>query len=118
MTLLGKHTFGVIDDNRVTFIEKATTRARVDFLQELLQVNGFKTLIQENIPKKEEDPITYTIGVTDMSFNPTIAVYQRMLKTGDGHRVTPDYWNQVDTENELRPEYYDRKPTVKSDTSD
>jgi hypothetical protein len=118
MTLLGKHTFGEIDGTRVTFVEKATSQERVDFLKVLLEINGYKTLIQENPPKKEENPTTYTIGVTDMSFNPTIAVYQRMLKTKEGVRVTPDYWNQVEVDNELRPDYYTRKPEIKTDISD
>lgn len=39
-------------------------------------------------------PTTYTVGVTNLMFNPINAVFGRLLKTPDGHRVTPDYWNQ------------------------
>jgi hypothetical protein len=34
------------------------------------------------------------LGVTDIVFNPVIAVYQRSLKTKAGNKVTPAYWNQ------------------------
>lgn len=41
------------------------------------------------------DPQLYTVGVTDMEFNPTTYVFQRRLKTLDGeHIVNQDYWNQ------------------------
>ena len=33
-------------------------------------------------------------GVTDMVFNPVIAVYEMVLKTPDGKRVSPAYWDQ------------------------
>lgn len=39
-------------------------------------------------------PTTFTVGVTNLMFNPINAVFGRLLKTPDGHRVTPDYWKQ------------------------
>ena len=36
----------------------------------------------------------YTVAVTDMTFNPTIWVFEHKLKTPDGRKVTQDYWNQ------------------------
>jgi len=39
-----------------------------------------------------------------MVFNPTIWVFQRKLKTFDGHKVTQDYWNQR-TE-DTKPQYW------------
>ena len=117
MALTGKHTFGEIEGTRVTFIEKAIDKSRLDFFVELLQHNGFQTLVQENPPKKEEDVLKYTLGVTDMSFNPTIAVYQRKLKTKEGIRVTPDYWNQVSEADSSNPQYYRRRPEPNTEPS-
>lgn len=37
---------------------------------------------------------TLTVGVTNLLFNPTNAIFGRLLKTPDGHRVTPDFWKQ------------------------
>ena len=103
MALTGKHMFGSIEDNRVTFVEKGVTEGRSVFLKKLLEHNGFEVLIQED-KKKEEEPQRFTVGVTDMVFNPTIWVFQRKLNTFDGRKVTQDYWNQI-TE-DTKPQYW------------
>ena len=94
MALSGKHTFGSIGETRVTFVEKGVDENRRDFLKELLEYNGFEVITEEENRKSNEDPQLYTVGVTDMVFNPTIWVFERKLKTLDGHKVTQDYWNQ------------------------
>lgn len=94
MGLAGKHTFGSIGDTRVTFVEKKIDENRKDFLQKLLEHNGFEVVIQEEKRKTEEEPQLYTVAVTDMVFNPTIWVFERKLRTFDGRKVTQDYWNQ------------------------
>jgi len=94
MSLSGKHMFGSIGETRVTFVEKGVDAGRCDFLKKLLEYNGFEVIIEEEKKKNEEDPQLYTVAVTDMVFNPTIWVYQRKLKTLDGHKVTPGYWEQ------------------------
>lgn len=104
MALAGKHAFGSIEDTRVTFVEKKVGGDRKDFLKKLLEHNGFEVVIQEEKKASEEEPQLYILGVTDMVFNPTIWVYQRKMKTFDGHKVTPDYWNQR-TE-DTRPQYW------------
>ena len=104
MALAGKHAFGSIEDQRVTFVEKKIEETRKDFLQKLLEFNGFEVVIQEDKRKSEEEPQLYTVGVTDMVFNPTTYVFQRRLKTFDGHKVTQDYWNQVSEE--TNPRYW------------
>lgn len=104
MGLGGKHLFGSIEDQRVTFIEKKIVEGRKDFLKKLLEHNGFEVIVQEEKRKTEEDPQLYTVAVTDMVFNPTIWVFERKLKTFDGHKVTPDYWNQISKE--TAPQYW------------
>ena len=94
MALEGKHSFGSIGETRVTFVEKKISEERKDFLQKLLEYNGFEVLVEEEKRKKEDEPQLYTVGVTDLIFNPTIWVFERRLKTFDGRKVTPDYWNQ------------------------
>lgn len=104
MTLGGKHLFGSIEDTRVTFVEKGVDENRRDFLKKLLEHNGFEVLTEEQKKKSEDDPQLYTVAVTDMVFNPTIWVYQRKLKTFDGHKVTPAFWNQETTD--THPQYW------------
>ena len=96
MALAGKHTFGSIGEQRVTFVEKKIEESRKDFWQKLLEFNGFEVVIQEEKRKTEENPQLYTVGVTDMTFHPTIWVFERRLKTLDGnHKVNQEYWNQL-----------------------
>lgn len=94
MSLEGKHSFGSIGETRVTFVEKNVAENRKDFLKKLLEHNGFEVVIEEIEKKSEEEPQLYTVAVTDMVFNPTIWVYERKLRTLDGHKVTPAYWEQ------------------------
>ncbi len=104
MALAGKHLFGSIGDQRVTFVEKKVTEERKDFLKKLLEHNGFEVIIDEEKRKSEEEPQLYTVAVTDMVFNPTIWVFERKLKTFDGRKVTQDYWNQ--RSEETKPQYW------------
>ncbi len=94
MVLAGKHTFGNIDETRVTFIEKKIEEDRKDFLKKILGHNGFEVIVQEEKRASEEVPQLYTVAVTDMVFNPTIWIYARKLKTFDGHKMTAAYWEQ------------------------
>lgn len=104
MGLDGKHSFGSIGETRVTFVEKNTDENRKIFLTKLLEHNGFEVITEEEKRKTEEDPQLYTVAVTDMVFNPTIWVFERKLKTFDGHKVTQDYWNQVSED--TNPHYW------------
>tara|TARA_R110001583_G_scaffold25521_9_gene92234 strand:+ start:16 stop:339 length:324 start_codon:yes stop_codon:yes gene_type:complete len=104
MALGGKHLFGSIGETRVTFIEKKVDENRKDFLKKLLEHNGFEVIIDEEKRKTDEEPQLYTVGVTDMTFNPTTWVFARRLKTLDGRKVTHDYWNQ--TTEETKPQYW------------
>ena len=104
MALSGKHSFGSIGETRVTFVEKGVNENRRDFLKKLFEHNGFEVIIEEDKRKTEEDPQLYTVAVTDMVFNPTIWVFERKLKTFDGHKVTQEYWNQQSED--TNPKYW------------
>jgi hypothetical protein len=54
-------------------------------------------------------PATFTIGVTDYTFNPINAIFGRMLKTPDGHFVTLAYWHQKEKESHDEIPYYEQK---------
>ena len=104
MTLSGKHLFGSIDETRVTFVEKKVDASRIDFLKKILEHNNFEVIIQEEKRRSEEDPQLYSLGVTDMVFNPTIYIFQRRLITLDGKKMNQDYWFQR-TE-DAKPQYW------------
>ena len=46
------------------------------------------------VPVEPPPPTTFTVGVTDVSFNPTNAIFGRLLKTKEGNVVTLAYWQQ------------------------
>ena len=67
-----------------------------------------------NIPPTAEPvaPSTFTVGVTDLRFNPTNAVFGRSLHTPDGHVVTLAYWNQEDTVSDDTVPYFEHTPKI------
>lgn len=103
----GKHTEKDINEIRCKVLEKGVSKERTDFLKDLLEYNGFTVEIEEEKRKTDEDPITYIIGVTDITFNAVLAVYKFLLKTKDGRKVSPAYYNQIS--DDTRPEYYELK---------
>ena len=105
-----KHVIGEIDGVRCTIIETGATLGRVAFLRQLLEFNNFEVkelLVPSENPNEESK---YTLGVTDLVFNPVFAVYECLLKVPEGGKITPGYWNQECTE--CRPEYWIRRKTA------
>ncbi len=43
------------------------------------------------------NPESFTVGVTDVTFNPVNAIFGRLLHTEDGHVVTLAYWQQKES---------------------
>ena len=54
-------------------------------------------------------PSTFTIGVTDVSFNAINAIFGRLLKTKEGHIVTQAYWYQKEALSLDEIPYYEKK---------
>ncbi|RLD23119.1 MAG: hypothetical protein DRI71_06105 [Bacteroidetes bacterium] len=101
----GKHTEKEINEVRCRVVETGIEKARVDFLKPLLEFNGYEVQVEELKQKNEEDPITFILGVTDITFSAVLAVYKFELKTPDGRKVSPAYWNEWS--DDTRPEYYE-----------
>ena len=87
-----KHIVGEIDGVRCTIVESGITLDRLAFLTDLLQFNDFDIKEMKVPSEVEGEEPKYTIGVTDLVFNPVFAIYERSLKTRDGKFVTPAYW--------------------------
>ncbi len=104
MPLTSGHLVEEINGTRCTIIEKGIDEERLAFLTRLLEGNGLEVKVAEMAPAAEGEPKRYTLGVTSLQFNPTIAVYQMALKTADGEKVTPAYWEQRTTQ--IDPEYW------------
>ena len=52
-------------------------------------------------------PETFTVGVTDYTFNTINAIFGRLLKTPGGHVVTLAYWHQQETVSHDEIPYYE-----------
>ena len=116
MALNATHTFEDLGEIKCAIVEKNCSQARVDFLKQLLELNKFTVLVVpspppkaapkpavvegEIIPEIDEPiaPTTFNVGVTDVSFSPINAVFNRELKIESGQVVTNDYWYQRETE--------------------
>lgn len=107
MPLKAKHIIEEINGQRCTVVEKGIIAGRVEFLKNLLAFNNFEVVVAEDKKEVEDSPTLYTLGVTDLVFNPVIAVYEMSLKTPGGKRVSPAYWDQKTTE--IVDEYWDFK---------
>jgi len=84
-----KYIVDVINGIRCRAVETTTDEKRIDFLKRLLIHNGY------GVQTDQTAEGNLRIGVTDITFNPVIAVYERSLKSFTGHRVTPAYWLQI-----------------------
>ena len=54
-------------------------------------------------------PETFTVGVTDVTFNVTNAIFGRLLHTRDGHVVTLAYWQQKEVVARDEIPYFDNR---------
>lgn len=89
-----KHIIGEIGGIRCTIVESGITLERAAFLIDLLTFNNYEVKEMVIPPQNEGEDPAYTIGVTDLVFNPVFAIYERQLRTREGMHVTPGYWNQ------------------------
>lgn len=90
----GKHIVSEIDGVRCTIVEDKANKDRVTFLKQLLTFNKLEVKVMENVKKAEDEPSSFTVGVTDVVFNPVIAIYEKTLYNKFGRVVTPNYWNE------------------------
>ena len=112
MAINKNHEFEELDGVKCGIVEKNVAPARVTFLKNLLEQNKFTVVVILSPPPKaatpvvktEEGPVTpepeiispetFTVGVTDYTFNATNAIFGRLLKTKEGQIVTLAYWQQ------------------------
>jgi hypothetical protein len=111
-----KHIVGEIDGVRCSIIETGISTERAAFLRELLEYNNLDVKELKEASETPGAEPKYTIGVTDLKFNPVFAVYECSLKLRDGKYVTPGYWKQDCTDCDTR--YWIRRRIVKKSTND
>jgi translation elongation factor P/translation initiation factor 5A len=109
----GKHITKEINGKLCTVVEVELSEIRMNFLKELLAHNKYEVEVEIT---ENEAGRTYTLGVTDLVFNPMINVYERTLLRKDGSVVTVAYWNQTSEEDSLPYfEYREKNPDSPSE---
>ena len=133
MAINKNHEFEELEGVKCGIVEKNVTPTRVEFLKRLLSFNGFtvvtaptpapkvvakpvvKAVEGEELPPPPPPPPpapapeTFSVGVTDYTFNPINAIFGRLLKTPNGHVVTLAYWQQQETLSHDEIPYYEHK---------
>jgi len=133
MAINKNHEFEELDGVKCGIVEKNVFPQRVEFLRKILEYNKFTVVVVPSPPPKvaaapvvktEEGaepippppppppaPETFTVGVTDYTFNPINAIFGRLLKTPDGHIVTLAYWRQQEAISHDETPYYENAAT-------
>jgi len=136
MAINKNHEFEDLDGVKCAIVEKNAPKERVAFLKQLLEYNKYTVIIvptpplkvapspkpvepkPEDVAASEALPVaeiappaaeTFTVGVTDVTFNPTNAIFGRLLKTKDGHVVTLAYWEQKESISHDEIPYFEQK---------
>ena len=132
MALNPNHAFEDLEGTKCSIAEKNCTPERVAFLKDLLEINKFTVIIVKSPPPKvvakppvavtnadgttttvpaelsPPPPETFTVGVTDVSFDPITAVFNKQLKTKDGRIVTSNYWKQREDKTNEKKWYWEK----------
>ncbi len=130
MAINKNHEFEELDGVKCGIVEKNVSQERVQFLKKLLEYNRFTVVVVSSPPPKVTPapvvklaegveppppppplppaPETFTVGVTDYTFNSINAIFGRLLHTSDGHVVTQAYWQQKETVSHDEVPYYER----------
>ncbi|MBS1743224.1 MAG: hypothetical protein JST81_09325 [Bacteroidetes bacterium] len=127
MAINKNHEFEELDGVKCGIVEKNVTPERAEFLKSLLEFNRYTVMVVPSPAPKAapakpvaegevatpvptpEPPKTFTVGVTDYTFNSINAIFGRSLKTKDGHVVTLAYWNQQENISNDEVPYFDKK---------
>lgn len=129
MAINKNHEFEDLNGVKCAIVEKNASKERIDFLKDLLEYNGYTVVVVASPPPKAAAPKpaaagaepvaettptppapeTFTIGVTNVMFNPTNAIFGRLLKTKNGHIVTLAYWQQKENVSHDEVPYFEKK---------
>jgi hypothetical protein len=133
MAINKNHEFEELNGIKCAIVEKNVAPQRVEFLKNLLRFNGYEVVVaasaapkaapapkpaapangeaqaaQPAPPPPPPAPETFTVGVTDITFNPINAIFGRALHTPDKHVVTLAYWQQKEAVSHDEVPYFEK----------
>ena len=137
MAINKNHEFEDLGTSKCAIVEKNASPKRVQFLKTLLEFNKYEVVVVDSpapkaapaapvaapvegeapaapapapaAPIEPPAPTTFTIGVTDLCFNATNAIFGRQLKTANGHIVSLAYWQEKEAVSNDELPYFDNK---------
>src|SRR5689334_14415410 len=127
MAINKNHEFEELNGVKCAIVEKNVSPQRVEFLKQLLEYNHYTVVVTPSpAPKTAPAPVvtpeagapppapppvveTFSVGVTDTTFNAINAIFGRLLKTPNGHIVTQAYWLQKESTSDDEVPYYEKK---------
>jgi hypothetical protein len=139
MAINKNHEFEDLGTSKCAIVEKNASAERVAFLKKILEFNKYQVVVVDSpapkaapaapvaaapvtegeataptpavpaAPIAPPAPTTFTIGVTDLCFNATNAIFGRQLKTADGHIVSLAYWQEKESVSNDELPYFDNK---------
>ena len=137
MAINKNHEFEDLGTSKCAIVEKNASAERVQFLKTLLEFNKYEVVVVDSpapkaapaapvaapvegeapapapvvaaAPIVPPTPTTFTIGVTDLCFNATNAIFGRQLKTTDGHIVSLAYWQEKESVSNDEIPYFENK---------
>ena len=133
MAINKNHEFEELNGIKCAIVEKNVPKERSEFLKQILEYNHYTVVIiptpaakavppkpapaaasatEENvqpipIPPTEQLPETFTVGVTDVTFNSINASFGRLLNAPGGNVVTLAYWQQKENVSNDEIPYFD-----------
>jgi hypothetical protein len=136
MAINKNHEFEDLDSIKCAIVEKNASPDRVAFLKQLLELNKYQVVVVGSpapkaapaapvaalavegdattpapappVPEAPPAPTTFTVGVTDLTFNATNAIFGRQLKTDNGTIVTLAYWQEKEAISNDEVPYFDQ----------
>jgi hypothetical protein len=133
MAINKNHEFEELNGVKCAIVEKNVAPQRVEFLKNLLEFNRYEVVVVSSPPPKAAPapkpappangealaeqpatpplppaPETFTVGVTDITFNPINAIFGRSLHTPDKHVVTLAYWQQKEEVSHDEVPYFEK----------
>jgi len=134
MAINKNHEFEDLDSIKCAIVEKNASPERVAFLKQLLESNKYQVVVvgspapkaataapvvapaegdatpvpAPKVPEAPPAPTTFTVGVTDLTFNATNAIFGRLLKTENGTIVTLAYWQEKEAVSNDEVPYFDQ----------
>jgi len=136
MAINKNHEFEDLDSIKCAIVEKNASPERVAFLKQLLELNKYQVVVVGSpapkaasaapvaapavegdattpapappVPEAPPVPTTFTVGVTDLTFNAINAIFGRQLKTDNGTIVTLAYWQEKEAVSNDEVPYFDQ----------